>query len=244
MNFYKLFRDFIDVFLKEINSCDDPESAFFKDVGERQLVAVLKHLFDTGSETTSTTLSWLFLYMATFPGIQRKLQKEIDDVVGTSRFCSLSDRTSLPYVEAFLAETLRFSSILPGGLGHRTLYDVVYKGYAFPKNTPIMANVYGIHFDPKIWRDPENFRPERFLSSDSKSFKKHEALIPFWIGRRQCVGETLARDTLFLFTTNMFQRFQVKFDPSDAAANPGLAPKAGFLMSSLPYKIILTDRLS
>lgn len=60
---------------------------------ERQLVAVLKHLFDTGSETTSTTLSWLFLYMATFPGIQRKLQKEIDDVVGTSRFCSLSDRT-------------------------------------------------------------------------------------------------------------------------------------------------------
>ncbi|OXA46235.1 Methyl farnesoate epoxidase [Folsomia candida] len=85
-------RDFIDVFIKEINTCEDPGSAFFKDVGERQLVAVLKDLFEAGAETTSASFSWVFLYMATFPDVQRKFQKQIDDVVGTSRFCSLSDR--------------------------------------------------------------------------------------------------------------------------------------------------------
>ncbi|XP_021967566.2 cytochrome P450 2J6 [Folsomia candida] len=235
-------RDFIDVFLKEVKSCDDHDSAFFKDVGERQLIAVVKDLFEAGTETSSTTLSWIFLYMATFPEVQKKLQEEIDDVVGTSRLCSISDRPNLPYVEAFLAETLRYSSIVPGGVGHRALFDVVYKGYAFPKGTAIMPNQYGIHFNPKIWGDPQNFRPERFLSPDGKSFKKHDALIAFSTGKRQCVGETLARDTLFLYTSNIFQRFQIKFDPNKANSNPGFGSMAGFVMSPLPYSIVLKDR--
>lgn len=151
---------------------------------------------------------------------------------------------SLPYVEAFIAEALRFSSIVPAGVAHRALFDVVYKGYAFPKGTAIFPNLYGIHFNPKIFTDPQSFKPERFLSPDGKTFKKHEALMPFSIGRRQCAGETLARNTLFLYTANIFQRFFVKFDPTDSNANPGLKTSASFLLTPQPYKIVLKDRLA
>lgn len=59
---------------------------------DRQLTGVIKDLFEAGSETSSTTLSWIFLYLSTFPEVQKKLQEEIDRVVGNSRHCGLSDR--------------------------------------------------------------------------------------------------------------------------------------------------------
>lgn len=137
---------------------------------------------------------------------------------------------------------MRYSSITPSGVGHRAMADREFKGYAIPKDTSLLANLYHIHFNPKIWGDPENFRPERFLSPDGKTFKKHEALLPFLVGKRQCAGETLARDTLFLYTTNIFHRFQVKFDPKDGNANPGIKPRPGFMLNPMAYKVVFKDR--
>ena len=49
-------------------------------------------LFLTGSETTSTTLSWSVLYMLHFPSLAEKLRKEIDSVVGRTRLPGVQDR--------------------------------------------------------------------------------------------------------------------------------------------------------
>src|SRR5437868_4098343 len=112
----------------------------------------------------------------------------------------------MPYTEAVIAETLRYSSLTPMGVFHTTMEDVEFHGYSIPKGTIVMPNQFYVHHDPKVWGDPMNFRPERFLTSEG-TFKKHEALIPFSIGRRQCLGEALARDSLFLFATNLFQKY-------------------------------------
>jgi cytochrome P450 len=45
-----------------------------------------------GSDTTSTTLDWAFLYLAAFPDVQEKFQKEIEKVTGNSRLVSVTDR--------------------------------------------------------------------------------------------------------------------------------------------------------
>jgi cytochrome P450 len=103
----------------------------------------------------------------------------------------------MPYTEAVIAETLRYSSILPNGAFQRVVKDTEFRGYTIPKDTNILHNVLYIHFDPAVWVDPEKFRPERFLSVDEKVFKKNEALMPFSTGRRQCLGETLVRHNLF-----------------------------------------------
>lgn len=90
---------------------------------------------------------------------------------------------SMPYALAFINELLRKASA-PFGVPHRVLFDTEYRGVFFPKGTVIMVNIEYYHNDPKLWQDPENFRPERFLTPDGKSFKKNDNLNPFLIGRR------------------------------------------------------------
>ena len=58
----------------------------------KSLAAVVGDMFGAGSETTSTTLSWIILYLAKFPKVQQKLHAELDEVVGKSRSPALSDR--------------------------------------------------------------------------------------------------------------------------------------------------------
>jgi len=147
----------------------------------------------------------------------------------------------MPYTEALIAETLRFSSIAPVGVQHRVLSDTEFSGHFFPKETLITPNAHYIHHDPLIWGDPENFRPERFMSPDEKTFKKHEALMPFSTGRRQCLGETLARDSLFLFSTNIFQRFSIEFDKT--GPDNGFESEVSFLLTPKPFHLIYKDRL-
>lgn len=64
------------------------------------------------------------------------------------------------------------------------LQDTDINGYFFPKNATVISNIFSAHNDPKVWGDPENFRPERFLSEDGTTFLKNENLIPFSAGRR------------------------------------------------------------
>ncbi|XP_021956868.1 methyl farnesoate epoxidase [Folsomia candida] len=235
-------RDFVDVFLKEIDQTKNPNSAFMGKLGEENLVSILGDLYFAGSDTTSSTLSWMMIYLSKFPNVQKKFQEEIESITGNTRPTAVSDRPNMPYTEALIAETLRFSSITPQGVQHRAMKDHEYKGYLIPKDTVIMANVYHIHFDPKVWGDPENFRPERFLSPDGKTFKKHDALIPFSTGRRQCLGETLARDSLFLFSTNIAQRFDIVFDKN--GPDHGFESQLAFILTPKPFNVIYKDRLA
>jgi cytochrome P450 len=97
----------------------------------------------------------------------------------------------MPYTEAVLFETLRFSTLLPSGLIHRCLETKEFHGYTILKGSWILPNIYSVHYNKEIWGDPEVFRPSRFLSKDGLSAVRHEALLPFGTGKRACIGEPL-----------------------------------------------------
>jgi len=106
-------RDFVDVFLKEIEkNGNNPNSAFYKNVGVNHLQQVLFDFYVAGTDTTSNTLAFAVLYLSKHPEAQAKLRDEICTITGNSRPCGLADRISMPFTEAVLAETLRLSSIL------------------------------------------------------------------------------------------------------------------------------------
>lgn len=147
---------------------------------------------------------------------------------------------SMPYLQATMDEVLRMSSILPNGVSRQALSNVTVQGMDIPKGTLVQINMYYIHHNPKVWGDPENFRPERHLSEDGKMYKRNENLLPFSVGRRQCLGETLARDTIFLFMANIVQKFSVECIPGKAA--PTLEPAVGISLNPQEYSVIFKDR--
>merc|ERR1712241_1049472 len=198
-------RDFTDSMLIEINKTTDKTSSFYGEVGIENLRNTLFDLFLAGSETTSTTLTWAALYMVRYPEVQKRVQAELDSVVGQNRHPSIADRPALPYVEAVIMEVQRYANIVPNGVQHVNSRDITVNGVTIPAHTmiqPLLTNL----LKGDYWGDGTVFRPERFLDEDG-ALVKDDHLIPFSIGKRQCLGETLAKVELYLFFANLVHSF-------------------------------------
>ncbi|BFZ07130.1 hypothetical protein BsWGS_10169 [Bradybaena similaris] len=201
---------------------------------------VIIDLFNAGSETTSTTITWFLVYMLNYPEIQEKLYQEIKHVVGTDRLPNMQDRSKLPYLNAAILETLRLASIVPLSLLHATSEDVTFRGYEIPKGTHIIPNLDSVLHDKAIWgEDVMTFRPERFLDSSGKLLDREE-MVAFSIGRRVCLGEALAVMELFLFLSNMIQRFQ--FLPGNKAPPSCTDYIFGIACPPKPYEVQCVER--
>ncbi|KAK3596387.1 hypothetical protein CHS0354_036937 [Potamilus streckersoni] len=198
-------EDFIDVFLLEMkNNQDQKDSTFTKN----QLNTTVSDLFVAGTETTTTTITWAVLYLAAKQNIQARIFREIKEIVGTDRLPSLQDKRNLVYTEAFIMEVLRVCNIVTVSLPHTCAVDTKLQGFDIPKGTTLLPDIDSVLFDPKIWGDPEEFRPERFIDEQGTLLKPEE-FIPFFTGRRNCVGESLARMELYLFITALVQRLEL-----------------------------------
>ncbi|XP_075816230.1 cytochrome P450 2D3-like [Microtus pennsylvanicus] len=196
-------RDLTDAFLAEVEKAKgNPESSF----NDANLRLVVFDLFGAGMVTTTITLSWALLLMILHPDVQRRVQQEIDEVIGQARRPEMADQARMPYTNAVIHEVQRFADIVPMNLPHMTSHDVEVQGFLIPKGTTLITNLSSVLKDETVWEKPLQFYPEHFLDAQGR-FVKHEAFIPFSAGRRACLGEPLARMELFLFFTSLLQRF-------------------------------------
>lgn len=84
------------------------------DLSQFDLAYCAGTLFEGGSGTTSSALQTFCLAMWHYPDWQKKIQQEIDAVIG-DRLPSFDDSPRLPTVRAAIKETLRWRPIVPGG---------------------------------------------------------------------------------------------------------------------------------
>ncbi|KAK6189758.1 hypothetical protein SNE40_001754 [Patella caerulea] len=229
--------DYISSYIREMKKVSKTGQRSY--LNEDQLAASIFDLFIAGTVTTSTTFLWTILYFLHHPNIQAKCYKEIQDVVGSGRLPSIKDKPSLPYVEAVMLEVLRKANILMTGPPRAVSEDTRFHGYHFPKDAIIIPNVDALFTDDMIWGDADVFRPERFIDSNGQVMKRDE-LIPFSIGRRVCLGESLAKMELFLFVTTLVQRFE--FKPVDADNLPTLQGIAGITHAPAKYQVRAVPR--
>lgn len=146
------------------------------------------------------------------PEIQRKLQEELDGVVGCRNITD-TDTAKLPYLQAVIKETLRVHP--PGPLlswARLSTADVeLSNGMVVPANTTAMVNMWSITHDSEIWEDPLVFRPERFLTAHGgKDFDVRGGdlrLAPFGAGRRVCPGKNLGLVTVALWVAKLVHHF-------------------------------------
>jgi len=90
----------------------------------------------------------------------------------------------------------------------RTTCDTQVSGHSVPSDTEILVNLWSALMDPEVWKDPDQFRPERFLDQEGKVFNR-DLVIAFALGKRACLGKALARQELFLFLTGLLQKFDI-----------------------------------
>ncbi|XP_059157596.1 cytochrome P450 2C15-like [Physella acuta] len=230
-------ENFIAAYISEMKDKEKRGESTLLD--ETNLARVIDNLFAAGTETTSTTILWSLLFVLHNPEVQKKIYQEILEQVGVNRAPTIQDRPKLKYLTAFIMETQRIASIVPYSLIHFCNQDATVAGYTIPKGTQILPNLDAVLMDEKIWGDPRNFRPERFLDEQG-NIKNREELIPFSIGRRICLGESLAKMELFLYLSSLFQRFEIL--PAKDNSIPPMKETFGVVVSPPPYEIRCVER--
>ncbi len=103
----------------------------------------------------------------------------------------------------------------PGWLFTRRTIDAdELGGYSIAPRTDVFISPYLLHRHPAFWDDPEEFRPERFAAVDIE--ERHRfAYIPFSVGPRHCIGESVAMFEMLVHLTTMCRRFRlIRLDDS------------------------------
>ena len=197
------------------------ESVSDRDMLQSDPIPACSDLLGAGVGTTSLTMYCFINLLAHHPHIQTKLLQEIRSMglSKTSRV-SLNERSRMPYARAAVLETLRYHSVSPLGF-RRTTEAISVLGFTIPKDTTVFPNLFNCHHDECVWGDPENFRPERFLDDAGELLAADHILrrqmVPFSLGIRMCPAEQLARARLFLWATNLVNRFIVHPAPGNQA---------------------------
>uniref|UniRef100_A0A8C6VLG0 Uncharacterized protein n=1 Tax=Naja naja TaxID=35670 RepID=A0A8C6VLG0_NAJNA len=169
-----------------------------------------------------------------FRQTKEKVQKEIEDVFGSSGSISFQDRKKLPYTNAVIHEMQRVKYALFYGVPRWSTKDVTMRGYHIPKGSTIVPDLRSVLLDPEQWETPEKFNPNHFLDEDGK-FIDREEFLPFGIGKRACVGQQLARIEIFIFLTSLLRAFNFRLPEGVKELNE--APVAKLIMHPHPYKL-------
>ncbi|MDL1135861.1 cytochrome P450, partial [Yersinia pestis] len=231
-NFNKRFLNFLQKTVQEHyqdfdkNSVQDIVGALFKHsekasrangglIPQENIVNLVNDIFGAGFDTVTTAISWSLMYLVTKPEVQKKIQKELDTVIGRERWPRLSDRPQLPYMEAFILELFRHTSFLPFTIPHSTTRDTTLNGFYIPKDRCVFINQWQVNHDPELWEDPFEFRPERFLTANNRAINKtvSEKMMLFGLGKRRCIGEIPAKWEIFLFLAFLLQRLEFSVPP-------------------------------
>lgn len=141
-----------------------------------------------GSDTTSSTLTYLVWAVCRHPGVQKRLVEEVKGLPGD--FCFEHVR-KLPYLNQVLQETLRLYGAVPAHLPREVpAGGVKLSGYWLPGGVDVGAQLYTLHQDPAVFHDPLKFDPSRW---ENPTQAMQNSFMPFGGGSRSksCVTESL-----------------------------------------------------
>ena len=155
-------------------------------------------------------LEWVLARMVLHPEIQAKAQRELDEIVG-SKPVSDADVPNLRYLQCIVKEALRVHP--PGPLlswARLAIHDVHIGDMHIPAGTTAMVNMWAITHNEKVWSEPEEFKPERFMEkeNDLNIMGCDLRLAPFGAGRRVCPGKAMGLASVHLWLAQLLQNFE------------------------------------
>jgi enediyne biosynthesis protein E7 len=183
-----------------------------------------------GRKNVSNALTWAFHLLGEHPDIARAAAAEIGDA-GCGRELNPEAWKRLTYIAAIQKEVLR---LYPTAwlIARQSLEEDAVGGYRIPAGATIFISPYVIHRRRDLWPDPELFAPERFLP-ESRRGTAPDAYLPFGIGARTCIGNTLTELMMRVAIATLISRFEFRSLPGHKAqirATSSLYPRDGMPM--------------
>ncbi|RXH91622.1 hypothetical protein DVH24_020645 [Malus domestica] len=204
-------------------------------------------MLSAGTETSAGTTEWALSLLLNNPETLAKARTEIDIQIGESRLIEESDFPKLPYLQGIINETLRMYPADPLLVPHESSEECAVGGFRVPRGAMLLVNTWAIQNNPKLWAQPRQFKPERFLNGGERD---GFVLLPFGTGRRGCPGEGLAIRMVGLALGSLLQCFEWERSGEemvDMSEGTGLTmPKAHPLLAKCrprPTKFALLSQL-
>jgi cytochrome P450 len=178
-----------------------------------------------GHETTAAALSWAFDLLDRHPEALAKIRSELDPVLG-GRSPRYADLERLPYLKGVVMETLRLYP--PAWLfSRRALGPDVLGGHPIARGSLVLVSPYFLHRNTAVWKNPEEFRPERFLPGMEEQ-RDRFAFLTFSAGPRSCLGNYFAVTEMMIILGTLLQKFDLKLARrAEMGWNLSLRPKGG-----------------
>jgi cytochrome P450 len=149
-------------------------------------------LFVGGHDTTAFTIVWTLLELAKNPLEQAKLQRELKSM-------PIETRTSSIALKRVIKESQRLRTVIPTGSVRELTHDVIIRKSAMnglqkdmliPKGSTVMNSQILLNRNPRYHEDPDVFQPSRWINPSEDALASS---MPFSLGRRNCVGQSLAK---------------------------------------------------
>ncbi|KAL3496570.1 cytochrome P450 [Aspergillus germanicus] len=194
-----------------------------------------------GSDTTASTITFLFYHLAREPGLLERLREEIRGLTKDGGEIEYRKLQAATLLNACIFEALRLHPAVPSGLPRKTPPEGVYVGETHvPGDTVMMVNFYAMAHDEDNFVAADKFIPERFTTRPDL-IKHKDAFIPFSTGPAGCIGKNLALMEIRLMTAHLVSIYDIAFAPGEDGAEL-LKSQDHFTVALNPLNLVFTRR--
>eukprot|EP01080_Neovahlkampfia_damariscottae_P004020 gene4020-7276_t len=169
---------------------------------DMELISNMFIFFFAGHETTASTMHWTMVMLSRNPKIQQKVFKEVSEIL-EDKNGTFDDYKKLQYTQSTIKEVLRLHSPIKQTV-KKSLQKTTLGGRDFPKGTVFQLLMACYHKDEKLWENPLEFLPDRFIQSPHP-----KGYIPFSYGKRNCIGSKFAEVEATMILATIIQKYSI-----------------------------------
>lgn len=190
-------------------------------MSRKQLIDEVMILFTAGHETTANALSFALFLLATRPDAQERIFEEARDI-DYSEPIKLEVFKGLTYTKNALEEAMRIFP--PVYVIDRVVREDDQIGdLHLKKGSLVLMSVYELHRFSSFWKDPEQFRPERFSELAPRDYTEY--YYPFGAGPRMCIGNNFAMYEMMFTLSAILTKYRISTEIEKMQINPLISLK-------------------
>ena len=191
-------------------------------LNKEELTSISLTMLSGGLDTLTTLVAWSMALLSERQDIQETAITEIRKTSSADKvLCDAYDDQSIPYIVALVKELLRYYTVLRLCLPRATVKDIVYEGKTIPSGSVVFLNAWACNMDPTVWKDPETFRPERWLEQPDAP------LFTYGLGYRMCAGSLLANREMYTIYMRLLVAYRIEGAEGDGGGKLSSHPVEG-----------------